>query len=157
MKIAELPKPGGKIICYTHGKGYVSLTAHPDGSMAPVLARGFLEHCSNITRRFGRYVYPVKLPRTPGALVLIYPWTDASKSFDTNPAESTIRAAAHSGGLPVNNKVMIRAFRRHKPEEIADVTCPPPSNILADTRMHCAGEVREHEEDRDLISRGDGV
>ncbi|KAF9648478.1 alpha/beta-hydrolase [Thelephora ganbajun] len=51
LKAGEPPKPGEKVLYYTHGGGYVALTAHPDGPMAPV-PRGFLEHCPSITRTF---------------------------------------------------------------------------------------------------------
>lgn len=51
LKVGEPPQPSEKIVYYTHGGGYVSLTAHPDGVMAPV-PNGFLEHCPTITRAF---------------------------------------------------------------------------------------------------------
>jgi len=51
LKVGEPPKPGEKILYYTHGGGYVALTAHPDGQMAPV-PMGFLEHSSTTTRTF---------------------------------------------------------------------------------------------------------
>ena len=51
MEVGEPLKPGEKILYYTHGGGYVGLTAHPDGSMSPV-QMGFLDHCVTITRTF---------------------------------------------------------------------------------------------------------
>jgi acetyl esterase/lipase len=51
LKVGDPPQPGEKVVYYTHGGGYVALTAHPDGPMASVQT-GFLEHCSTITRAF---------------------------------------------------------------------------------------------------------
>lgn len=51
LEVEEPPRPGEKILYYTHGGGYVALTAHPDGPVAPV-PKGFLKHCSTITRTF---------------------------------------------------------------------------------------------------------
>ena len=52
LKVGEPPQPGEKILYYTHGGGYVALTAHPDGPMSPI-PKGFLQHCSTINRAFG--------------------------------------------------------------------------------------------------------
>lgn len=51
LKAGEPPQPGEKILYYTHGGGYVALTAHPDGLMA-LVPKGFLEHCPTVTRTF---------------------------------------------------------------------------------------------------------
>lgn len=197
LKVDDSPRPGEKILYYTHGGGYITLTAHPDGPMAPV-PKGFLDHCSSITRAFSveyrllspgpttvhpfptalldalaGYTYLVNLgfkeedivlcgdsaggnlalalirylvdhrekvadlPRIPGALVLISPWADMNESFDAEPAESTVQAAAHDWTSPMNSEEVmhaIEAFLGHRPDEVANlkhsVYWSPASRVL---------------------------
>ena len=183
LEAEEPPKPGEKVLYYAHGGGYVTLTAHPDGFMSAV-PRGFLEHCSTITRTFSPgyrllcpevnvthpfptalldalagYTYFVdfgfkeedivlcgdsaggnlapaltlylvdnqgkaaKLPRAPGMLVLLSPWTDMSESFESNAAESAIRTSSRDWAAPMDSKEIveaIKAFLSDKPDEITN-------------------------------------
>lgn len=181
LKVAEPPQPGEKIVYYTHGGGYVALTAHPDGPMAPV-SKGFLQYCPTITRAFAveyrllcpgataahpfptalldalaGYTYLVdlgfkeeniiicgdsaggnlalaltryltdnrdkvaNLPRAPGALVLMSPWTDMSESFEASAPRSAAQTITRDWASPTNSEEMahtIKAFLGT--DEIAD-------------------------------------
>ena len=202
LKAGEPPKPGEKILYYAHGGGYVALTAHPDGAMAPT-PKGFLEYCSTITRTFSveyrllcfgekavhpfptalldalaGYTYLVnlgfkeediilcgdsaggnlalalirylidnqdkgfELPRAPGTLVILSPWTDMSESFEVKPAGSPTQSpAARDWASPTNSEVMARAvksFLGNDPDKIANAkrdayTSPASPYLLGQT------------------------
>ena len=51
LKVGEPPQPREKIVYYTHGGGYTSLTAYPD-DLPATIPKELLERCSTITRAF---------------------------------------------------------------------------------------------------------
>ena len=77
------------------------------------------------------------LPRAPGTLILLSPWTDMSESLEVNPAEASIKPAAHDWASPTNSKIMARAvnaFLGNNPDETTnargDVYSSPASPYL---------------------------
>jgi acetyl esterase/lipase len=60
------------------------------------------------------------LPRVPGALVLLSPWTDMSESFEATPAKFETQSVARDWALPTNHEEQVRTVKAFLGSELGE-------------------------------------